>query len=240
MQISEASTVAVVLPGTGSDAHFASRAFSALDTLTIAVEPDPRRVVAGYLDAMDSAASAHGRIIVGGVSIGAAVALQWAALNPHRTVAVLAALPAWVGSADDAPAAASARYTAAQLRADGLDAVVAAMLTSSPMWLGRELERSWRAQWPHLPQALDEAATYRALDAAVLGAVTAPVGIASAVDDPIHPHRVALEWASALGRAAIRTTTLDTIGSDPSILGATCLAALSALDGDSPSLEPSY
>ena len=63
----------------------------------VAIEPDPRRVVDGYLDAMDRAADTHGRIIVGGVSIGAAVALQWAADNPDRTVSVLAALPAWTG-----------------------------------------------------------------------------------------------------------------------------------------------
>ncbi|MBQ7808404.1 MAG: alpha/beta hydrolase, partial [Rhodococcus sp.] len=99
MQNSELATVAVVLPGTGSDAHFADRAFraplEALGVRIVAIEPDPRRVVDGYLDAMDRAADTHGRIIVGGVSIGAAVALQWAADNPDRTVSVLAALPAW-------------------------------------------------------------------------------------------------------------------------------------------------
>src|SRR3546814_10795912 len=99
---------------------------------------------------MDRAADTHGRIIVGGVSIGAAVALQWAADNPDRTVSVLAALPAWTGSADDAPAAASARFTAGQLRSEGLESVIAAMLAPSPAWLGAALERSWRSRCPEL------------------------------------------------------------------------------------------
>lgn len=236
MQNSESATVAVVLPGTGSDAHFADRAFraplAALGVRIVAIEPDPRRVVDGYLDAMNRAADAYGRIIVGGVSIGAAVALQWAAANPDRTASVLAALPAWIGSADDAPAAASAKFTAGQLRSEGLEAVIAAMLASSPAWLGAELERSWRSQWPDLPAALDEAASYHSLGESELRAVGVPVGIASAVDDPVHPAAVAQSWAAALPRGAVATTTLDMIGRDPAVLGATCIKALAAIESD--------
>ncbi|KZL30530.1 MULTISPECIES: alpha/beta fold hydrolase [Rhodococcus] len=236
MQNSELATVAVVLPGTGSDAHFADRAFraplEALGVRIVAIEPDPRRVVDGYLDAMDRAADTHGRIIVGGVSIGAAVALQWAADNPDRTVSVLAALPAWTGSADDAPAAASARFTAGQLRSEGLESVIAAMLASSPAWLGAELERSWRSQWPDLPAALDEAASYHSLGESALRAVGVPVGIASAVDDPVHPVSVAQAWAASLPRGAVATTTLDMIGRDPAVLGSTCIKALAAIESD--------
>src|SRR3546814_16950714 len=112
---------------------------------------------------MDRVADTHGRIIVGGVSIGAAVALQWAADNPDRTVSVLAALPAWTGSADDAPAAASARFTAGQLPSAGLESVIAAMLASSPACLRAELERSWRFSGPDHPAAPDEAAPSTAL-----------------------------------------------------------------------------
>ena len=235
MQNSESATVAVVLPGTGSDAHFADRAFraplAALGVRIVAIEPDPRRVVDGYLDAMNSA-DTYGRIIVGGVSIGAAVALQWAAANPDRTASVLAALPAWIGSADDAPAAASAKFTAGQLRSEGLEAVIAAMLASSPAWLGAELERSWRSQWPDLPAALDEAASYHSLGESELRAVGVPVGIASAVDDPVHPAAVAQSWAAALPRGAVATTTLDMIGRDPAVLGATCIKALAAIESD--------
>ncbi|QCQ90832.1 alpha/beta hydrolase [Rhodococcus sp. SGAir0479] len=221
---------AVVLPGTGSDANFADRAFrTALAQVgvdTVAVEPDPRRVVGSYRDAMDRAADRHGRIVVGGVSIGAAVALEWACANPDRVAAVLAALPAWTGSPVDAPAAASAVFTATQLRAHGLDAVTAEMTASSPPWLADELARSWRAQWPDLPSALEEAAAYHAPGTDMLAGLRVPVGVAAAVDDAVHPLTVAKEWTAALPRAAMCELTLDEIGADPAALGRATLTAL--------------
>ncbi|AXY52036.1 alpha/beta hydrolase [Rhodococcus ruber] len=228
------AVVAVILPGTGSDAHFAERAFAgplaATGVRTVAVDPDPARVVGSYVDALDRAA-AEGPVLVGGVSLGAAVALRWAAENPGRTVGVLAALPAWTGSPDAAPAAASARWTAGELRTHGLAAVTAAMVASSPAWLGTELARSWRSQWPGLPAALDEASRYWALDLHELQAVEVPVGIAAAVDDAVHPLAVAQEWCAHLTRAALGTVTLAEIGADPSVLGTTCLKALRRVRG---------
>ena len=106
------------------------------------------------------------------------------------------------------------------------------MLASSPAWLGAELERSWRSQWPDLPAALDEAASYHSLGESALRAVGVPVGIASAVDDPVHPAAVAQAWATALPRGAVATTTLDMIGRDPAVLGATCIKALAAIESD--------
>jgi len=218
---------AVVLPGTGSDAQFADAAFRAplerRGIRVVAVDPDPRRVVGSYLDALDREART-GAILAGGVSIGAAVALHWAAQHPSAAVGVLAALPAWTGSPEEAPAAASARWTAHELRTHGLEPVVAAMVESSPAWLGRELSRSWRAQWPNLPSALEEAAAFRALDAEALAGVTVPVGITAAVDDAVHPLAVAQEWAALLPCAALTTVTLAEIGADPAILGTGCLA----------------
>ncbi|QOW00633.1 alpha/beta hydrolase [Rhodococcus pyridinivorans] len=220
---------AVVLPGTGSDACFAEKAFGAelrrRSIIPIAVDPDPRGVVASYLTALDEAAE-NGPILVGGVSIGAAVALRWAYDNPDRVVGVLAALPAWTGDPREAPAAASARWTASELRAHGLDTVTAAMTASSPPWLARELTRSWSAQWPDLPSALDEAAHYRALDVDELRAVTVPVGIAAAVDDAVHPLAVARQWSREIPHAELATVTLEQVGDDPSVLGRLCLAAL--------------
>lgn len=222
--------MAVVLPGTGSGADFVTRAFreplAQLGIYTVAVEPNPRRMIGSYLDALDEAARAHGPILVGGISIGAAVALRWATSKGAEATGVLAALPAWTGSPEGAPAAAGARYTANQLRAHGLDAVTATMIDSSPAWLGVELAKSWRAQWPDLPTALDEAARYHGPGEVDLAGLTVPVGIAAAVDDPVHPVQVAREWAAALPRAEVCTVTLDEIGFDPSILGRAGLAAL--------------
>ena len=143
--------VTVLLPGTGSDDDYLRRVFAGplerAEATLLAVQPDPDNLLAGYLDALESAA-ADGPIAVGGVSIGAAVAACWALAHPDRTIAVLAVLPPWTGAPADAPAALSARHTAAMLRRDGLESVTAAMRASSPGWLADELARSWRRQWP--------------------------------------------------------------------------------------------
>lgn len=222
--------VAVALPGTGSDAHFAARAFgdalSQVGVRVVAVDPDPRRVVDGYRDALDAAFERHGPVLAAGISLGAAVALEWAARHPDRVVGVLTALPAWTGDPTHAPAARSAAFTAARLRADGLEAVTGEMVDSSPAWLAGELARSWRAQWPHLPLALDEASGYHGLSEDEMTRTTVPVGICAAADDAVHPLEVAQLWAETLPRAALHTVTLDRVGADPAVLGRGCVRAL--------------
>lgn len=221
----------VLLPGTGSDENYVYRAFSgplrALGAVLVTPAPQPHRLLDGYVSALDDAA-ATGPIAVGGVSIGAAVAATWALAHPERTVAVLAALPAWTGEPDSAPAALAAHYTASQLRTDGLDATTAQMRASSPLWLADELARSWAAQWPLLPDAMEEAASYVAPSRAQLTRLVPPLGVAAAVDDPIHPLQVGADWAADAPRAALRTVTLAEIGARPDALGAACLAALGA------------
>jgi len=170
--------------------------------------------------------SRGGPIAVGGVSIGAAVAAAWALAHPGHAVAVLAALPAWTGAPDTAPAALAARHSAEMLRRDGLASATAQMRAGSPAWLADELTRSWIGQWPALPDAMDEAARFVAPTCDQLEGLAVPMGVASATDDPIHPVEVGIEWVAAAPRAALRTVTLDEMGEDPSVLGAACLAAL--------------
>lgn len=219
----------VLLPGTGSDDDYVYRAFSGAlhdaGSAVVAVPPRPGGLIAGYLAELDNAA-AEEPIAVGGVSIGAAVAVAWALANPRRAVAVLAALPAWTGSPECAPAALSARQSALALRRDGLVAATAHMRASSPPWLADELTRSWVGQWPALPDAMEEAADFVAPTCLELERLAVPMGIAAAVDDPIHPVEVAVEWMTAAPRAALRTMTLDEIGADAAVLGAACVAAL--------------
>jgi pimeloyl-ACP methyl ester carboxylesterase len=219
----------VLLPGTGSDDDYVYRAFSgplqSVGALLVAPPPRPDRLIDGYLSALDDAAR-EGPIAVGGVSIGAAVAAAWALAHPARTIAVLAALPAWAGAPGSAPAALAARHSASHLRADGLAATTTQMRASSPPWLADELTRSWRAQWPHLPDAMEEAAAYVAPSCTDLTRLAAPLAVAAAVDDPIHPLQVAVDWVDAAPRAALRTVTLDRMGADTAALGAACLAAL--------------
>jgi pimeloyl-ACP methyl ester carboxylesterase len=222
----------VLLPGTGSDHDYVHRAFSGplaeAGAILLAPPPRPDRLIDGYQSALDRAAR-EGPIAVGGVSIGAAVATAWALEHPDRAVAVLAALPAWAGAPEAAPAAQAARYSASQLRADGLAATTTQMRASSPPWLADELTRSWRAQWPQLPDAMEEAAAYVAPSCADLARLATPLAVAGAVDDPIHPLQVAVDWVAAAPRAALRTVTLDQMGADTAALGAACLAALAEL-----------
>jgi pimeloyl-ACP methyl ester carboxylesterase len=219
----------VLLAGTGSDDDYVYRAFSAalhdVGAVVVTPPPEPDRLTDGYRDALDNAARAE-PIAVGGVSIGAAVATAWALSRPGHVVAVLAALPAWTGAPDTAPAAQAARHSAHLLRRDGLVAATSAMRASSPPWLADELTRSWVGQWPSLPDAMDEAARYVAPTCGELERLTVPMGVAAATDDPVHPVEVALEWVAAAPRAALRTITLGEMGTDPSVLGAACVAAL--------------
>ena len=219
----------VLLPGTGSDDDYVYRAFSPalhdVGAVPIPHTPEPGHLIAGYRHALDDAAQ-QGPIAVAGVSLGAAVGLAWAISHPDRVVAVLAALPAWTGDPETAPAAAAARASAHELRRDGLVAATARMQQSSPAWLADELTRSWVGQWPLLPDAMEEAAAFVAPTSLEMETLRCPMGVASAIDDPIHPLEVGVEWVTAAPRAALRTVTLAQIGANPAELGAACLAAL--------------
>lgn len=227
----------VLLPGTGSDDDYLDRALAGplerAGAVVISVAPEPRHLVSGYLDALDRALEQAGgaaRIAVGGVSLGAALAARWALSHSQRTAAVLAVLPPWTGAPDGAPAAVSARHTAATLRRDGLEATAAAMRASSPGWLADELSRSWRRQWPSLPDAMEDAAGYRAPTAEELRGLDVPLAVVAASDDPIHPTSVADDWASWAPRAALRTVRLEEFGPHPALLGQACVEALQAID----------
>src|SRR5699024_10017270 len=100
----------------------------------------------------------------------------------------------------------------------------------SPRWLADELARSWRGQWPQLPDAMEEAAAYAAPSCTQLQRLSTPLGVAATTDDPVHPLAVGLECVAAAPHAALQTVTLDQIGADPSALGAACVAALTAVD----------
>ena len=216
--------VVVALPGTGSDSHFAQRAFgpvgAALGIELIAVDPDPAGVVASYRAALNAAAS-RGPVLAAGISLGAAVALDWAAGQDSEHVAgIIAALPAWTGpDTAHCPATHSAAVTATQLRAEGLEPVLARMRADSPAWLGDALTRSWRSQWPGLPDALTEAAHYKWPEPEQLEALAAPLAVVAAVDDPVHPVAAGREWARRAPRSRLRETTLAALGADPGILG---------------------
>ena len=223
---------AVLLPGTGSDADFMARAFGAALAARgielIAVAPDPRAVVAGYLAALDEAAGMPGVLLVGGVSLGAAVVARWAVRQPRRLSGMLIGLPAWLGSPAGAPASLSAGHSAAALRLHGLPAVLRDVHSSSPAWLAEELSRAWRRQWPDLPRAFDEAAEQPGPTEAELTQLAVPTGVVGAVDDAVHPISVARAWVRASPSAHLATIRLAELGAHPAVLGERCLRSWAA------------
>lgn len=223
------ATVLVALPGTGSDADFAARVFgpacAAAGLALRAVDPDPRGVAASYRAALDAAA-ADGPVVVGGVSLGSLVGVGWALAHPGSVAGLALALVPWTGAPGGAPAALGARTGADALERDGLDAVLAGVAATAPAWLAAELDRAWRAQWPHLPAALREAAATAGPGTAALASLRAPLGLAACPDDPVHPAAVARAWARAVPRAALREVGLAAVGADPAALGTAALGAL--------------
>ena len=237
MVVSLRDVVTVLLPGTGSDDDYLRRALAGplaeAGASVITVPPQPERLLDGYRRALDDAwreTAGGGRIVVGGVSLGALLATRWAVEHPDRTVAVLALLPPWTGEPGDAPAALSARHTAAQLRRDGLAATTAAMRASSPPWLADELARSWARQWPELPGAMEEAAACPGPSRAELSRLSVPLAVVAAVDDAVHPATVADDWAACAPHSAVAVVRLAEFGPNPTLLGAACLDALAEID----------
>ncbi|MGO3328484.1 alpha/beta hydrolase [Gordonia sp. (in: high G+C Gram-positive bacteria)] len=227
-------TTVIVMPGTGSDADYAARVFGpvarAAGALIECLEPRAD-LVESYLTRIDAIAERGDRVIVGGVSIGAAIAVRWAcdAARAAQCDGVLAALPPWSGPPGDCLAALSARITADSLEHEGLEATVEAMVSTSPAWLGSELSRSWRALHPRgLVAQLRAASTFVGPTLVDVAGLTAPLGVAVAPDDPLHDADVGRSWAQAAPRAAVAEAPLREFGPAEHLLGDACWAALAA------------
>ena len=226
---------AVLIPGTGSDevlvrAVFA-RPLAALGVDLVAPPPPPGGELArGYLTLVDTVANERGvPILVGGISFGAHLAAEWAVRNPGRCAGLLAALPAWNGPPGQAPASLTAKLSADLVARDGVKPALAASIEGVPGWLADELSRAWRRHGDGLAESLRVAAGHPAPTLEALTALHIPAGIATCVDDPIHPAELAHAWASALTRASVCETSLTAMGADRESLGrATVLAWLRA------------
>jgi pimeloyl-ACP methyl ester carboxylesterase len=221
----------IVMPGTGSDADFVHRVFAphaaSLGAELHCLEPE-ENLVESYLTRLDAIASSSDRVIVGGVSIGAAIAVAWARDPAHveRCDGVLAALPPWSGAPGDSLASLSARITADAIEDNGLDHSVDAMVDGSPDWLGAELARSWRSLHPRgLVAQLRAAAEFVCPTLGDIAGLRVPLGVAVAPDDPLHPADVGRDWARTAPRGAVVETPLTEFGPDEALLGAACVRA---------------
>ena len=195
----------VLLPGTASDEVFVRSVFTEPLSQVGAVFTAPAvRTLRERLTALENAHEGH-PIVVGGVSLGAHVAARWAAANPDRCAGLVLALPAWTGSPDGAPAALAAKASAQVVATRGLEAALA----DTTGWLREELGRAWRGYGDLLVPHLEEAAESPAPTLEELRSLDVPAGILGCTDDPVHPIEVARQWAEALPRAVLVTTTLD-------------------------------
>jgi len=219
--------IAVLLPGTGSDHVFVRSVFevplAAVGVRAVTPAPVPGAGLAeAHIAALDACT---GPVLVGGISFGAHLAVEWALRHPSRCAGLLLALPGWHGSAGDAPGAVSARLAASSVRSRGVEGALAAATDGVPDWLATELTRSWRGYGAGLADSLDTAASRPAPALPELAALEVPAGVAACVDDPVHPAEIAAEWAAALPQAVVRTTRLTVVGVDPEALGRAAVLA---------------
>lgn len=186
-------------------------------------------MVQDYFEALDDAAAAVGAgLLVGGVSLGAHVAVQWAASRPGCCAGVIAALPAYTGPADGAPAAVAARASATLVRAEGLERALSVATADVAGWLAVELARAWRGHGAGLAAGLDAAAGHPGPEPDELRRLDVPVGLVGCVDDAVHPVDVARSWSTLLPRAALAEITFTQLGADRAALGRAAVRALSA------------
>lgn len=229
---------AVLIPGTGSDEVFVRAVFArpleAVGVGLITPPPPPGGELAnGYLALLDELAAERAEpILVGGISFGAHLATEWAVRNPGRCAGLLAALPAWNGFPGQAPASLAAKLSADLVATEGLGAALAKSVHGVPDWLAEELSRAWRRHGDGLAASLRVAADRPSPTLDALRGLDVPAGIGTCVDDPIHPTKVACEWAGALPKASIGETSLKALGEDRETLGhATVRAWLRAASG---------
>lgn len=195
----------LLLPGTASDEVFVRSVFAEPLSQVGAVLTAPRvRTLGERLTALENASAGH-PIVVGGVSLGAHVAARWAARNPGRCAGLVLALPAWTGDSGNAPAALAARASAEIVTNHGLETA----LEGTTGWLHDELSRAWRGYGDQLVPHLEEAAGSPAPTLDELKSLDVPTGIVGCTDDPVHPIEIAEQWAEAIPRAVLTTTTLN-------------------------------
>lgn len=222
---------AVVLPGTGSDEIFVRSVFArplAALGIELIAPPPPKGadVVTGSPRLLDEIAGTfEGPLLVGGISLGAHLATEWALRRQDRCAGVLVALPAWNGAADAAPAAVAAGGCADLVAREGLAAALEVATSGVAPWLAAELTRAWRRHGEQLAASLRAASLHPAPELTRLPQLRVPVGIAACTDDPVHPVAVARAWQQALPNAALLETTLRAVGVDRQVLGEAAVRA---------------
>jgi pimeloyl-ACP methyl ester carboxylesterase len=221
--------LAVMLPGSGSNADFIRRAFggplAAAGHRLLAPEPRPGAdVVAAATAALADAVRRHQVGLVGGVSLGAHVAVRWAAGRHPPRSGLLLALPAWTGPPSAVAAASAVAATTVQ-RYGTAAALRVASAAGGPRWVLDELAAAWPGYGDDLADTLRATSAAPGPDRDELRRVGVPVGLVGFRDDPMHPAEVADEWAGVLPRCAVEWLELADLAEDRSLLGAAAIRA---------------
>src|SRR3954452_20304504 len=182
---------AAVAHGAASSADFVRRAFAA--PLAAAgyevVSWDRRTPVHDAAEEFASLVRDSGATVIGGVSVGAILAVHYALAAGAELTGLLVALP---------PAA---RAGPVELPA-AIDVEAAAR--GSVPWVAAEIRAAWPGYAPdELVAELRSAASAAPPTESDLARVGVPTGVVALADDPVHPVEVAAAWAEAIPVAAL-------------------------------------
>jgi pimeloyl-ACP methyl ester carboxylesterase len=218
---------AVIAHGSGSTAEFVTRVFTRplAEAGYRLVTWDRRGPAADGAAQLAALAGAERATLVGGVSLGAMLAVQYALSSRRQPLhGLLLALPPWLGP----PGAVAALSDGAADRIDqhGLDAALDEIEESAVPWVAAEIRRAWPTYGAGALIA-ELRSTARTVGPAVddLARCTTPVGLVAMDDDPFHPADVATQWAAALPHAVVETIPLDGPATNVDVIGAAAVAA---------------
>ncbi len=202
---------AVIAHGAASSADFVHRAFAKpLADIDYELVTWDRRTPVNEADHEFAAlVEQYDAGIIGGVSVGAILAANYAIAHPNRLAGLLLALPP--------PGPTSGEILSVDAEVAARDAVP---------WVAAEL----RAAWPmyseeQLRNELETAAGASPPAVEALRRITVPTGVVGFADDPVHPLEVADAWASAIPNAAIEVLRIEDAADDVAVIGTACLRA---------------
>jgi len=153
------------------------------------------------------------KAVVGGVSMGAGIALAFCLAHPSRTLAAVLTRPAWLNHPEP-PNLAMFPAIAAMIQEAGIE-------KARQLFEQSDIYAEWRKSYPPATTMIDgfftgrtlEAivATYQAIPCSVpyrsrveLQGITAPLLVLGNRRDPIHPFEYAEAWAAAIPNAQLK------------------------------------
>jgi pimeloyl-ACP methyl ester carboxylesterase len=213
--------VAVIAHGAASSADFILRAFTApLQAVGYEVVSwDRRTPVQEATDEFAGFVTRANATIVGGVSVGAILAMRYA-LSPAGTDldGLLVALPPPRGQAstedsDTGPP-------------PDIQALIDEVAQGAVPWVADEIRAAWPKYQPtELIRELTTASRAMPPGPEELARCKVPTGIVALADDPLHPLDVAEMWARMIPSVAVETVQLSEPAGDVAVIGAAAVRA---------------